>query len=458
MRIFDLNIQIVEHDAPTDEEILSSYIDDILFEDAKGNKKINENAFARCFSETNNLQYHNGLFYSRSGKDTEEMLLKYIWESLEDINYNTDVERTTKKLMGAVKLASTVEKFHHDDFMIPFSNGDLDIRSWTFYLNRYSPTAYRLKVPLEVELKETPNFTKWLHDLFMPEDIETIRQYLGYCLVPTTKAQKALFLVGEGGAGKSVLGVILEELLGNAVLSTPNTQEFMTDKFKLAELEHKLVLYDDDLDSAALQGTGLYKKLITNTISLMAERKYAQPFKFTPYAKLVSCCNEMLTSEYDNTDGFFRRLLPIKTKPKQADFKPDLFFYDKIRKEAPGIVQWALLGLMHLQERDFNFVISERTNQYLSVKKNDGNPYPLFFSETYKIEPGVGSISTKQMYLDYQNWSRANDFPIRGKRDFYNFVIDNAEAMGIKSDNNLIVNGTHVRGYKNLTHLENHKI
>lgn len=451
MRIFDMDIKVVEVDTLTDEQILNNYADTMFFEDSKGNSHINENAFARCFSETNNLQYHNGLFYSRNGKDNDEMIRKYIWQSLEYIGYNTDVERTVNKLIGAVKLASTVEKFSTSDYIIPLANGDLDTRTWTFYHNRFSPTPYRLKVPLEVKIKDTPNFTKWLGDLFMPEDVETIRQYLGYCLVPTTKAQKALFLVGEGGAGKSVLGVILDELLGNAVLSTPNSQEFMTDKFKLAELEHKLVLYDDDLDNAALSNTGLYKKLITNTIALMAERKFAQPFKFQPYAKLVSCCNEMLTSEFDNTDGFFRRLLPIKTKPKRADFKPDLQFYDKIRSEASGILQWALLGLMHLQERGYNFKVSERTEKYLESKKEDGNPYPTFLEDTYKIGPGVGSIPSKKIYEDYRNWAKANGYEIKQKRDLYNFLNDNGEALGVLVDNNLKVNNMHVRGYKNIT-------
>ena len=136
-----------------------------------------------------------------------------------------------------------------------------------------------------------------------------LQEYLGYCLVPTTKAQKALFLVGEGGAGKSVIGVILEELLGDALISTQSTQEFLQDKFKLPELEHKLVLYDDDLDSSALSETGLYKKLITNNISITADRKYGQPFKFTPHVKLVSCCNKMLIYLRQH-EWLYRRLCP----------------------------------------------------------------------------------------------------------------------------------------------------
>ena len=135
------------------------------------------------------------------------------------------------------------------------------------------------------------------------------------------------------------------------MLSTSNTQDFLNDKFKLPELENKLVLYDDDLDSKALEGTGFYKKLITNNVKLTVDRKYGQPFSFTPQVKLVCCCNEMLTSTYDQTDGFYRRLLPIRIKPKAQDFKPDLMFYDKIRTEVPNITLWALSGLLMLDRK-----------------------------------------------------------------------------------------------------------
>ena len=37
-------------------------------------KVVNENAFAKMFCQTNNLQYNNGMFYSQFGKVTEDIL------------------------------------------------------------------------------------------------------------------------------------------------------------------------------------------------------------------------------------------------------------------------------------------------------------------------------------------------------------------------------------------------
>jgi len=444
-----LDIEVKENTGLTDEEIMQSYAPDLWYETKRGNMELDENVFAEAFTEVNHLRYNNGLFYTKTGKATEELLSKDVWESLRDMGVKKDVERTTKKLVGAVKLAATVDRLTVDPNIIPFANGDFYVREWCFHYEEYGSYPYRLSVPLAFELQDTPNFQKWLHDLFMDEDIGVVQEYLGYCLIPTTRAQKALFLVGEGGAGKSVMGVILESILGDALLSTPNSQEFMQDKFKLPELEHRLVLYDDDLSSEALKDTGLYKKLITNTISLSADRKYGQPFKFQPYVKIVSCCNEMLGSIYDNTSGFYRRLLPILVKPVAEDFKPDLRFYDKIRAERRGIVQWALIGLRRLMEQNWVLSESKRSREYLQGKQELGNHFPQFMESVFEF--GDGRTPTTEIIKTYKAWCAQNAFTPKGDTTLQKWLGDNAQRYGIKANHNVPAgNGKRVRGYSGL--------
>lgn len=431
----------------SEEEILQTYTPGMFYDDKKGNRQLDENTFAEAFRDINHLRYNNGLFYTRSGKITEELLARDVWASIKGFGIKQDVERITNKLMGAIKLASTVDNLDVNTNIIPFANGDFDIRNWEFHAERYDPTPYRLPISLRLKLQEIPNFRKWLHDLFTDDDIKTIQEYLGYCLLPTTKAQKALFLVGEGGAGKSVMGVILESILGNAMLSTPNSQEFLQDKFKLPELEHKLVLYDDDLDNEALRGTGLYKKLITNNLSITADRKYGQPFKFTPSVKIVSCCNEMLNSIYDNTDGFYRRLLPILIKPKAETFIPDLHFYDKIRGEAEGILQWSLMGLYRLIENDWVLSESDRTKEYLGSKKSIGNHFPDFMESCF-VRDVEGDVSVVELMSAYQVWCRQNGVEARKSRAVQTWISDNAEKYGMEKSNKVRRDGNGVRGYK----------
>ena len=449
-----LGIDVVVEDPPTDEDILQKYMPCMWIEDKK-NRYINEHVFADTFIELNHLQYNNGLFYSKEGRKTDDTVASTIASSIREMGIYQDVERTTKKLLGAVKLTAHTESLDVDPNLIPFANGDFDINKWQFHMGSHNPSPYRLKADLPLEFRDTPNFLKWLKDLFYEEDIMTIQEYLGYCLVPSTKAQKALFLVGEGGAGKSVLGVILEAILGEAMLSTSSTQEFLQDKFKLAELEHKLVLYDDDLDSEALSGTGMYKKLITNTLAVTADRKYGQPFKFTPSIKLVSCCNEMLSSKYDNTEGFYRRLLPIVIKPISKDFKPDLQFYDKIRAEAEGILQWSLFGLRRLILNGWVLTESDRTKAYVAQKRGIGNHFPDFMESVFEFDPSY-EIPTTEILSAYQVWCRKNACDALKSRTVQGWLSDNAEKYGLERSRTVRSGDTYVRGYKGLRVRENY--
>lgn len=443
-----LGVDLVSCEPITEEEILQKYLPELWVNEDK--HILNENVFAEYFTEMNNLQYNNGLFYTRYGRDTEEVLSHNIWESLRDNRMiNTNVERTVKKLLGATKLAATVESLTMDENVIPFANGDFIVSDWQFRENDFQPVPYRLPVVLSEKQQKKPYFEKWLDDLFFPDDIKVLQEYIGYSLVSSTKAQKALFLVGEGGSGKSGLGVILESILGAAMMSTSNTQEFLQDKFKQPELENKLVLYDDDLDSQALTETGFYKKLITNNIAITADRKYGQPFSFTPKVKLIACCNQMLSSVYDNTTGFWRRLLPIIVRPLSPDFKPDLRFYDKLRREREGIVQWALVGLRRLIKNDWVLSESDRTKEYLSTKQSIDNPIPDFFGTCFETtgDPRDTVTSTDVLSV-FGQWCRFNNVNQSKPRTVQTWLSDNSEKLGIKQSNHVDgPDGRHVRGY-----------
>lgn len=408
---------------------------------------INESTFAKAFRDKNGLAYNNGLFYSYEGKVTEELVTKYVWESLDEINIGKDVARLTHKIVEAIKIASTVEKLHVDPNVIPFSDGNFYVREWAYKVHEYSPVPYRFTVALDLDFKQTPHFNKWLHDLFYDEDIPTIQEYLGYCLVPTTRAQKALFLLGEGGAGKSGLGVILQALLGDAIINIANTQEFLQDKFKLAELENKLVLYDDDLDSAALSETGLYKKLITNNLAITADRKYGQPFKFTPQVKLIACCNKMISSMYDNTSGFYRRLLPVIVKPIAPDFRPDKDFYTHLRAEAEHILPWALMGLARLMENNWVLSESARTKDYMTLKQSIDNPLPQFMSAVFDYNSEY-RITTTEVMRVYEVWCRKNNYTPQKPRSVQLWLADNGARYGLTASQNIPTSdGKRVRGY-----------
>lgn len=446
-----LECGIVVNEALSENDLNRMYIDqNELWIGKDPHKKLNEKMVAECFNAVNLLKYHNGTFYSKNGIIDDEGLKHELWLSITDVDILTDTERIVDKLFGACRLSATVPSIAINPNIIPFANGNFYVDEWAFHVDEITTVPYRFNVTLSGKVPETPYFNKWLNDLFEKEDQITLQEYLGYCLVPTTKCQKALFLVGEGGAGKSGMGVILESLLGSADINVPNTKEFLDNKFMLSELEHKLVLYDDDLDNSALENTGLYKKLITNNVSITADKKHAKPYKFIPKIKLVACCNQMLTSAFDKTEGFYRRLLPLIIKPISEDFEPDHNFYDHLKEEAEGIAIWALFGLNRLIHNDWILYESQRTKTYMASKRDDENHLPLFLESSFTFDPDAPGYHTKKIVEAYREWCTRNAVTAVRDRALQKWLSDNAEKYGIVKDEHLVIGDERARGYKGL--------
>ena len=72
-----------------------------------------------------------------------------------------------------------------------FLNGDFT-ENKEFCLNR---------LPVNYEMKEAKaeRWLKFLSELLEEDDIPTLQEYMGYCLIPSNKAQKLLIILGKGG-------------------------------------------------------------------------------------------------------------------------------------------------------------------------------------------------------------------------------------------------------------------
>ena len=125
------------------------------------------------------------------------------------------------------------------------------------YCNNRLTTSYNPNAPAP---------TRWLQflpELLQPEDIPTLQEFFGYCLLPTTKGQKMLMLIGKGGEGKSRIGLVMRSLLGDS-MNTTSIQKVESNRFSRADLENKLLMVDDDMDLSALPKTNYIKSIVTS--------------------------------------------------------------------------------------------------------------------------------------------------------------------------------------------------
>lgn len=418
---------------------------EIFYENKKGERRINYSEFTKVFMELNRCIYCNGQFYTPDGAKSVGSIRQDIAYSLSDSGWKDKIDISTNSIINTLQDFAFKENFEIDSDLIPFSNGDLHIGQREFHLGEKAYTPYRLNVKYSPVKKPTPLFDKWLHDTFEDEDITTIQEIMGYALVPSTAAQEAFFLVGEGGVGKSVFGVILKSLLGNGYISI-NTKDMVEKRFQISCAENKLVVYDDDLGEAALSSTGLLKKLISADQPIPAERKYKDPYNFMPFCKVIACANFMLSSLYDDSDGFYRRLHPIKVKRAEKGRKTIEKFGELIvKEEASQIINWALEGLYRLMQNGWKITWSKRSRDYMSVVKSNGVHFPEFIEDT--LEKADGDVSSKELQKLYERWCKENNIQDVKIRRMQTWFTDNAEKYGMTFSYNIIRQNRHVRGY-----------
>ena len=424
---------------------------DIITKDDKGRPQLNYKKFVDVFAELNNCVYCNGVFYNPDGAISKEYIRKEITISLDNLGWIGKLDAPTNSLFTTLKDLYSVDELSVNDKVIPLANGDLhlDKDRWVFRHGEKKHTPYRLPIDYVLTDKPTPLFDKWLSDVFAPEDIPTVQEWMGYCLIPSTAVGEALFIVGDGGAGKSGLGTILMGLLGKASISM-ETQQLVTKQFHIADIEHKLLAYDDDLGSAALTETGLLKKVITADTPIRAERKHVDPHEFNSYCRILGSANFMLSSLYDDSDGFFRRLHPILVKPKAPDRKVINKFYELIlEQEKEQIFKWALVGLRRLIENGWKITWSERSREYLSASKSKAVHFEDFFNEVCEVATNE-TTTTAELTKIYKKWCKENGIKESSDRRLANWFADNSERIGIHRTENIMCAGKRLRGYENL--------
>jgi P4 family phage/plasmid primase-like protien len=271
-----------------------------------------------------------------------------------------------------------------------------------------------------------PLFAAFLDDCLDPATQVLVQELCGYLLVPETRAQKAFVLVGEGGAGKStLLSVIQELLLGAANVSNISWQN-LGETFLTAELDGRLANIFADLPSKNIDDSTLFKS-ITGEDWLTAQRKNKDPHGFKSTARLVFSCNSIPKNLGDRSEAFYRRLVIIPFGPPKPPAQRDLHLKDKLAREAPGILNWALAGLARLADNGYRFSESAASREALNSYRVAGSSVLSFVADCCLVGPGR-QVAAAQLYHAYQQYSGASGLrPVSQKR----FWMELKESYGM---------------------------
>ena len=396
----------------------------------------NESLFCDDFLSTHQLLYSNGAFFTPEGRVTDTMNLRCeIFDMLRD-HIGANIAKRVSNVVDVLKLAAQVEDFPPVTDRIALANGTLYLDG-TFQEGKPEIVRNRLPVKYDPKAAQPVHWLRFLSDLLYPEDILTVQEFIGYCLIPSNKGQRMMVIKGSGGEGKSQIGTVLSHLFGcNA--KDGSVGKVSENRFARADLEHIHLLIDDDMRMEALRQTNYVKSLVTAQGRMDLEKKGKQSYQGWMFARLLAFSNGDLQSLYDRSNGFYRRQLILTTRERQPDRVDDPDIAEKMCCELEGIFLWAFEGLQRLVANHFRFTESARSRSNREAVKQDGNNVLLFMEagDYIRLTP-EGKVGSQELYEIYTVWCRENGFSPLKNRSFSEFLIANQKKYSIEHSNNL---------------------
>ena len=380
-------------------------------------KSINEALFCDDFLSRHRLVYMNGAFFTPDGRVTDELPLRgEIFEELRCCAVS-NIPRKISNIMELMKLAARVEGLPPESDRIHLANGTLMLDG-SFTEGRSKIVRSRLPVAYSPDASKPGRWLSFLSELLYPEDIPTLQEFIGYCLIPSNKGQRMMVIKGSGGEGKSQIGAVLSALFGSN-MKDGSIGKISENRFARADLEHVLLCIDDDMRMEALRQTNYVKSIVTAQGKMDLERKGKQSYQGWMYARLLAFSNGDLQALFDRSDGFYRRQLVLTTKEKPAARVDDPDLAEKMKAEIEGIFLWAFEGLRRLAANNFKFTESARTRANReAVKRDSNNVYDFLESEGYIRLKADASISSKDCYGIYRMWCEENNLTALKPRSF----------------------------------------
>lgn len=256
-------------------------------------------------------------------------------------------------------------------------------------------------------LAPTPDeWIRFLVQLWGPDSDSTalLQEWFGYCLTPDTSQQKMLLLIGPRRSGKGTIGRVLAALLGLINVCGP-TISSLAGPFGLQPLIGKSLAVVSDAhftgrpDQAAVTDRLL---CISGEDPLTIDIKHRPSVTMKLPARVMFLANE-LPRLSDASSALSGRFLLLKLEQSFYG-KEDPALTDRLLKELPGILKWAIAGWRRLHHRG-RFVQPESAAEAVRQLEDLGSPIKAFLREACVIGP-VYQVAAQPLYEAWVQWCK----------------------------------------------------
>lgn len=277
--------------------------------------------------------------------------------------------------------------FNKNPYSIIFKNGTLDLKTGIFEEAFYKEDYNTIIIPHNYNEKadrpiKTINFLSMMTD--STEEMTFIFEWIGYLLVKSYPIAKMLFLVGNGGNGKSTLIKLMTSIVGENNTSAVSIKSLVNNRFQGALLYNKLFNTVADIGADFFEDSSIIKAL-TGDDTITVERKGENGFSYSNFAKMTYSCNK-LPKFKDNSAGLERRPIILNLNKDFMDIvqSSGMHINDIINdeEEIEKIIAYSVVNFMQVLRNNNTFTESEDMRKAKSDWLND-DPLVDFIYEVY---------------------------------------------------------------------------
>lgn len=310
--------------------------------------------------------------------------------------------------------AMNVEEFDTGDGL-NFQNKYLDVATLQFH--EHKKTRYTtILIPYDYDSTgQCPLFLATIKDIFMNDEIKIniLQEFFGYCLTKDTRQEKAMFFVGEGGSGKSVILDCLQYILSSANVSYVSLRHF-SDTIRLCSIENKLLNVCTEVPKKAEDYEENFKKIVTGEY-IEVSQKYIPAYNIKPFCKLIFAVNQWPHID-DQSSAFYRRMLILVFCKMYPEEQYNKNLKEHLKAETSGILNWALEGLKRLRHQN-GFTQSHEMKETIKEIKFMNNSILEWIEDSIIISP-KGEVRKQEAYNKYTAWCRLNGYKPLGNAKF----------------------------------------
>ncbi len=247
----------------------------------------------------------------------------------------------------------------------------------------------------------------FLHQLWPddPQAIDLLQQWFGYVLSQSTAQQKILMLVGPTRSGKGTIARILGRVIGIANVCGPTLASFGMNFGLWSLVGKQLAIVSDARLSGRTDQAVVVERLlsISGEDTLTIDRKHSTPLTMKLPTRLMIISNE-LPRLSDSSGALVDRLL-ILSLSKSFLGNEDTELTEKLTRELPGILLWAIRGWKQLQRRG-QFAPPPDSLDIATEMMDLASPVSTFIRDWCNVTNPTAEIPRQDLFEAWTVWCR----------------------------------------------------